>query len=173
MEENSHRVDFSCKVDNYHTKTLPQSELDQLQRLYTESNDYFQLVLNRDVLPSDSTLDFNSVPEGKTLEDKFIYGVFKSEKLVGVIDLIRDYPDQNTWFIGLLLLTPSERGNNLGKKIFNVLAGILINVGAQKIRISVVNQNIRALDFWIKIGFKESGRGHEGESSITYFDYTF
>lgn len=171
MKKKANKLDLGFDMDGYLVRILNESEISKLQKLFEESNDYFQIILNRDTLPSDAEFHFRHVPRGNTMEDKFIYGVFKTHELVGVMDLIRNYPDMDTWFLGLLILTPKERGSGLGKMTFEKVAEILRNNGVKKIRISVANQNTKAFNFWTKLGFTENGTGHEGISEITYFDY--
>ncbi|MGL4338503.1 MAG: GNAT family N-acetyltransferase, partial [Turicibacter sp.] len=52
----------------------------------------------------------------KTSKDSLTLGIYnKDDLLIGMIDIFKNYPDNKTWMIGLLLLSPNERNNKLGK----------------------------------------------------------
>ena len=62
------------------------------------------------------------LPPGKTLGDKFGMGVFDgADRLVGAIDVIRDYPEPREWYLGLLVLEPGQRNQGLGTKLLDAL----------------------------------------------------
>jgi hypothetical protein len=47
-------------------------------------------------------------------EGKFLIGIFaRPEELSGVLDVIRDYPTQGEWWLGVLMLEPARRGEGL------------------------------------------------------------
>ena len=51
------------------------------------------------------------MPEGKTTEDNYIFGLFDAYNiLLGMIGAIRHYPDNQTWWVELMMLAPEQRG---------------------------------------------------------------
>lgn len=144
------------QVENLTIKNLPLDDVPNLQKLFEESKDYSKLIEGRLPRPNDAQDLLLALPDGKSLKDKFVLGVYEEDILVGVIDLVKDYPEQNMWFIGLLLLSPQYRNKGFGSKIYCKLREELITLeNAKAIRISVAEQNSNALNFWRKLGFKE------------------
>lgn len=94
-----------------------------------------------------------AVPPGKSAEDKLVFGVRKCGRLVGVVDLVRDFPGQGEWMLGLLLITPEERSMGLGAKIHQELVLWAEKHGAETLRIAVLEKNAGAYRFWAGLGY--------------------
>lgn len=140
---------------DYYSRILDEHDLNNLQNMLNRCNDYFNLVYKRDNTENSASEILSILPENKTLDDKFVIGIFNlDKKIIGVIDIIRDYPENNIWFLGLMLIAPNYRNNGLGKLIFDDTEEWAIDLGAKSIRLAVVEQNIKALKFWEKLGFK-------------------
>lgn len=159
------------QVDTISIEIFPLNNTYELQKLFEDSKDYIELIEGR--LPqADEAADLlQTLPPGKTLKDKFVLGVYEKDLLIGVIDLIKDYPEENIWFIGLLLLSPEYRNKGLGHKIYNKLKNELISLEQLKaIRISVSEQNTQALDFWRELGFTDlySKKENRGDQELNF-----
>ncbi len=85
---------------------------------------------------------------------------------IGVVDLIKDFPEPCTSFLGLFLLRETSQRKGLGKEAYAAVEAYAIqDLVAKKIRLAVVDAN-PVLPFWEKMGFKETGelRPHEGQN---------
>lgn len=102
---------------------------------------------------------FKDLPHGKGYEDKFVFGI-SSEMgdLIGVVDLIRDYPVNGVWTIGWLILDPSERIKGLGRKIDDYITTFALRYHADKLRIGVIQNNEKGYGFWRHLGYCEVSR---------------
>jgi len=74
--------------------------------------------------------------------------------LFGVLDAIRDYPTQDDWWLGLLLLDPAQRNQGLGRRIYQSFEHWAGQQGARRIFLGVVEENQKAYLFWQKLGFE-------------------
>lgn len=126
---------------------------DKVMELYKNCNDFFELT--EGIKPDNCEELFNDIPPNKTIEDKFLYGIFDKDMLIGVIDIVSDFPEKGEWIIGLLLLSPSVRGIGLGNKIHDLIKEMVENEGGEKLRVGVIEENTKAVMFWEKIGYKE------------------
>ena len=165
-------MDLELHLSGYEIKRLSYEDTEALQALLGESSDYMELAFGRPTKPTDAVSLLRHVPKDKSLDDKRTIGIYDREKLIGILDIVKDYPTPETWFIGLLLFVPSVRNRSLGSKVFRALVAALKNTDARTINISVVNQNTAGRRFWEKLGFKETEKGREGESEITFFEYS-
>lgn len=134
-------------------KKITIEDKSKVMDLFRECTDFFELT--EGIKPDDCDDFFYDLPPNKTIEDKYLYGVFDKDLLIGVIDIVSDFPEKGEWIIGLLLLHPNTRGIGLGKGIHNLIKELVKNEGAQKLRIGVMEQNTDALIFWNKIGYKQ------------------
>jgi RimJ/RimL family protein N-acetyltransferase len=96
---------------------------------------------------------------GKEYDDKFLIGIFAGpQELVGVLDVIRDYPTQGEWWLGVLMLDPAQRSKGLGESVCRAVEQWARDDGAHYIRLAVSAQNTRAHQFWKRVGFEELER---------------
>ena len=83
-------------------------------------------------------------------KDKILLGLYDGNTLIGLIDIIKIYPEECTWTIGYLLIHPSCRNKSIGSNLINAIIDIY---RTRKLRCVVQNQNTRALKFWKHNGF--------------------
>jgi len=76
------------------------------------------------------------------------------KELVGVLDVLHGYPDEVTWWIGLLLFAPDIRSQGIGKAVLEGFTEYVKPSGGQAIMLGVVEENERAYRFWSKMGFE-------------------
>lgn len=148
------------RAKEWHARRLDFSEGDALQALLERCEDYFHLVCGTPPGSSAAQALFTQVPEGKDTGDKILIGIFGSTgSLVGVLDVIRDYPAPAEWFLGLLLLEPRQRNFGLGGQSYRAFERWATGSGAQHIRLGVVEQNEGAYRFWRRMGFEQMRKG--------------
>ncbi len=90
----------------------------------------------------------------KTLDDSLTLGVY-NDLLIGIVDIFKNYPNNGTWMIGLLLLSPNERNKKLGKVIHEEIKKYALSQGADTLRIGVVEENIKGRRFWDSLGYQK------------------
>ena len=116
--------------------------------------DYY--ILHEGVLPSkkEALEIFSALPPGKNYEDKFVLGIFKDRnKLIGIIDIVKNFPVDGEWMLGLLFIDPEERGNGLGKLVHEALVQWAVTLGAKSFRIGVIEDNYKGKKFWSNLGY--------------------
>jgi len=142
-------------INGYQTKFLTNCDLELLQDLLERSADYSKLVTGLPPNPSDAQRLFEDVPKGKLAQDKILIGIYSSpDRLIGVLDAVRNHPSLGNWWLGLLLIDPLYRRKGLGEEIISAFENWIVEFGAKDIYLGVVEENHRALQFWQKIGFE-------------------
>lgn len=144
------------ELSGYWARQLePNKDEGILQQLYEQCTDYSCLIDGHPPSPSAASEEFLAVPEGKTLQDKFMIGLFDAcNNLVGLIEGIRYYPDDSTWWVGLMMLAPSQRGEGNGSEFYRAFERWASAHGAQQVSLSVVEENEQGFRFWQKVGFE-------------------
>ncbi len=141
---------------------LDPSRRDELQAFYQGCADYFELVTGQPPGPNEAEELLSSLPRGKSLEDKFVIGLFDAPgHLIGVLDVIRDYPKPGEWFLGLLMFGPTWRGHRLGERVYHRLEEWVRACGGTALHLIVQEQNPGALRFWQRMGFEVKGMGKQ------------
>lgn len=108
-------IDFFLQCPGYFVKRLTPEDADVIQRLYEQCENFF--ILTDGIKPSSTAAleEFYDVPDGKTAADIYILGLFDTgNTLLGIIAALQHYPDDQTWWIGLMMIAPGQRRYGLG-----------------------------------------------------------
>jgi ribosomal protein S18 acetylase RimI-like enzyme len=134
-------------------------ELAALQRVMESDEDYFLRVTGHPPGPADAQSTLMFVPDGRSPEDKAPFGVWADDELVGILDLLLRYPDDETLYIGLLLIDRGRQGQGIGTAAYQALERELLPrwPWVRRLRLSVVRTNDQVLGFWRRLGFTETG----------------
>ena len=101
--------------------------------------------------------DLKALPPNKEYIDKYYVGFFKNEKIVAVMDLIYEYPNDNTVFIGFFMMDSELQGTGIGTSIISYCLNYLQSIGFKKVRLGYVKENNQAKSFWVKNRFLPTG----------------
>lgn len=139
------------KIKGLKVKTLKDSDLEELQTFLSLFQDFF-LLCEGEVGSAEGIL--KSCPPSKDpLKDKFVLGFYENDQLMGLLDLIQNYPENAVLSIGYLLVHPACRSQKKGQTIIENLVISTRKQGVRKLRCVVQKQNPRALKFWKSCGF--------------------
>ncbi|HYO73337.1 MAG TPA: GNAT family N-acetyltransferase [Archangium sp.] len=129
-------------IENGHVKRLGASDTPALQSLLERCRDFLELT-HEAAKPGEAEHFLANLPDGKTLEDKFVFGLHQDGKseLSGVIDIVRHWPVKDEWIIGTFLLDPTHRNAGLGASVHRQLEGWVRSQGATGLRLVVQVQN--------------------------------
>ncbi len=133
-------------------RELAEADLGELQALFERCPDYFLAHEGRPPAAGEARDEWDSVPAGTPRSHLHILGVFAAD-LVGVVEVLRDWPRPGTWNIGLLLLEPATRGRGLGDRVMRAVDALATRRGADTLRISAIPANTRGMAFWKRLGF--------------------
>ncbi len=142
-------------------RILTFAQIDELQTFLNLFDDFFQLCEGH----SCSAPKILAVcpPSKNCIDDKYVLGVYDVNRLIGLIDLIQDYPETNVWTIGYLLIHPDQRNKGIGSRLLHDLYDAIT---PSKFRCVVQKQNEKGLNFWLANGYQivnqtEDLLGHE------------
>lgn len=132
-------------------------EMDDLQRVLEEAPRYAMTQTGHPPGSADAQSIYSILPPNKGYEDKFVYGVYVGDEMVGCVDLIRAYPDSKTAMLGLLLVSESRLGLGIGSEAFRCVEDTVRRwAGVEKIRIDITGTNAQVIPFWKKMGFEDT-----------------
>jgi RimJ/RimL family protein N-acetyltransferase len=133
-------------------RELTQSDLGTLQALLERSSDFYVIHEGRPPTATEARDEWDALPSGKLRSDKDVIGLF-SPDLVGVVEVLRDWPRPRTWSIGFLLLDPAVRRRRAGTQTVSAIDAWAARSGADRLRVGVLPANAAALAFWQRLGF--------------------
>jgi GNAT superfamily N-acetyltransferase len=98
-----------------------------------------------------------ATPDGYGHESKHVFAVMSGSEPIGVVDIIRDFPNPSTAFVGLLAVIELHQRRGVGRTAFKAVERFACRrLVASKLRLAVVATN-PVVGFWLKMGFRETG----------------
>jgi hypothetical protein len=136
-------VVFSDKVGVVHAMTTDvtirllrgdPAEMAMLQNVLESAPAYAERVTGAPPVAADAQSIFTILPEGKSYEDKFVFGIFCGVRMIGCIDLIRGYPTPNTTTLELLLVAEQHQKTGFGRLAYTQLEQLIKAWGSCNLR---------------------------------------
>jgi GNAT superfamily N-acetyltransferase len=106
---------------------------------------------------------FGTLPPGKYHEEKVLMAAFFKDELIAIFDFLKNWPKENTWVIGLMMVDENWRGQNVGIELLEDLRGFFGLNMVRKLRLGVLEGNTNARRFWTKNGFVLNGQSRLDE----------
>lgn len=156
MDEKKIEIDIAALSSKYIVRRLTVDDLEEIYALSLGNPLFFQycppFVTRESILE-----DMRALPPGMTSDDKYYLGFFKDDKLTAIMDLITNYPDTHTIFIGLFMMEKHEQGCGIGSGIISECARYFKSVGSRYIRLGFAKGNPQSEAFWRKNRFEPVG----------------
>ena len=81
------------------------------------------------------------------------------------MDLILNYPEEKTVYIGFFMMKKEMQGSGNGTKLINGCAEFFAQSGFIKIRLAIDKGNPQSEHFWSKNGFTKTGEEYPNDVS--------
>jgi RimJ/RimL family protein N-acetyltransferase len=133
---------------------LSAADLDLVIQLNKSCSDFFLFQNGLPPSEDDAREVFELVPRQSNGATKLPIGIFHSEHLVGVMDVLQGYRITSEWYIGFMLLAPTFRGQGMGTEIHNEFVGYARRAGAHRLLLAVLEENESAHRFWLRLGYR-------------------
>jgi hypothetical protein len=114
-----HSSEFLIDRSGYSVQRLRPEAVPVMQRLYEQCTEFALLTMGEPFSSTEAQDEFGVLPSGKTADDKYLLGLFDPHhELIGLMEAICGYPDDRTWWVGLLLLNPAQRCQGLATNFY-------------------------------------------------------
>lgn len=134
-------------------KITTKKQIETAFNIYKSNPYYFQKTKEMNPTLDSVYEDRSSIPPNLEKKQK-IYALLEFDgKEVGVIDLLKFYPQKNTHFIGLFILDRAIHGQGYGSLIMKELENRFSQDSVDKIRLAAICENDVAMSFWKNQGF--------------------
>ena len=148
-------IDFPIISSEYSVKQLLPKDAKVFQGLYDRCTDFALLTDGVAFSLTAAREEFEIVPPGKTTQDVYIFGLFDPCNILsGAIASLRHYPDNRTWWLGLMMLAPEHRSRGLGTDFYRGFERWVSMQDVTQISLCVIEANNLGLRFWQKMGFE-------------------
>jgi ribosomal protein S18 acetylase RimI-like enzyme len=142
------------ELREYAVRVVGPDDEEKIRALLESDPDFFVSTQGAPPGPTDALGLLNEMPEGKELRDKFVYSAFnRNGALSVVIDLLRGYPKDDTWYLGLIFVAPANRGLGLGTRTLEAICAHVRQQGGHALRLGVAREHLRARALYDRMGF--------------------
>ncbi len=111
-------------------------------------------------------MDMKATPPDIRIERKYYLGFFENRRLIAILDLILEYPDSTTVYIGFFMIHNQYSKKGVGSKIISSLSTYISELGYQFLELGWIKGNKQAESFWIKNGFNVIKEKRRNENQI-------
>jgi ribosomal protein S18 acetylase RimI-like enzyme len=137
----------------YEIATITRQSFGHVFEIYDTNQDFFLLTQGKKATIESSINDIDSIPPNIGIEQKIFVSIWADGKAIGILDLLKDYPEQNYLWIGLLLIHGDMCNKKIGSKIVAAILNASRIEGFKFVQLGVMENNVRGMAFWKKCGF--------------------
>lgn len=141
---------------SHHVRTLTPDDITMIYELAKQNTLFYQhcppMVSYQSIAE-----DLKALPPNTTYDDKYFLGFFQDDVLIAIMDLIFNYPDRHTAFIGLFMVAKKSQNKGIGSNIIRETCDFIKQAGYDRIRLGYVKTNLQSKAFWQKNGFLPTG----------------
>ncbi len=141
------------------TRLLRPEDEDLVLEFFGRCRTYFEHIEGRAPDRAVARELLTQLPPGKCPEEKLVFGFFDAQGvLVAFVDLVRDYPVDKEWIIGLFLIAPEHRRSGLSRGVHQFIETHVADNGGAVLRVAVLEINEPGCRFWQSLGYYEVKR---------------
>lgn len=123
--------------------------------IYLNNPEYFETAGTDPVTRETLIEDLAALPPGVSRENKHFYLYTDGERPAALLDLVLHYPDEDTFYIGLLMVDGNKHRAGIGSLVYQELEAEMQAQGYCRARLGILEQNQKAWSFWSKMGFRK------------------
>lgn len=148
-------MDIQLLSKAYKVTNLEEKDIPVIFQLCSKNPQYYQYcppAVSREGIME----DMKALPPGKCMEDKYYLGFWNGDELAAVMDLILEYPNAETAWIGFFMMNADMQGQGNGSGIIEEVCTCLKN-RFSFVHLGYVKGNRQSEGFWLKNGFRDTG----------------
>lgn len=158
-------MDYSKLSSRFSVRILTETNIDQIFSL-SAGNPMFYRYCPPFVTKESIRADMVKLPPRTTPEDKFYLGFWEGETLIAILDLILHYPNRETAFVGMFMVSATKQGQGVGSGIVGELCASLREQGFRFVRLGYAKGNPQSRGFWLKNGFLPTGVEYQTDGYV-------
>ncbi len=143
------------RFETYEVRVIGEKDYLDVFHLHQSQPEFHALSNSEDVTLEYCIHDITMCPQDISRDRKYYLGFYKDQQLEAVVDLLVDYPERHTMWIGLLMIDSKLKGRGLGTLIVKRLIIAFRHLSFNAIQLGVIQKNIPGLHFWKSLRFTD------------------
>jgi len=147
-------------VDGYRVRSVTTEDAPDVQALLELDPESFELLEGAPLRPDEALEVITELPPGVPPERKYNFLLEPEAPAPGqpggaaaLLSLVEGFPDDGTWYLGLIIVAPAARGQGLGTRAIEALCAHARERGGTALRLAVVPTNTGARRLYDRLGF--------------------
>lgn len=153
---NTDSLNLDTLSTTYKIKKISEEDISDVYNLCKANTKYYEYA-KTEPTKRNLTEVISQLPEGTGPENKYFVGFYDNDRLIAILDLITKYPNVDNAFIGWFMVDVHLQRKGLGSELFADIRSSLKAQGYNHLRLGVIENNVEAINFWTKQGFKYTG----------------
>lgn len=147
-------------IENVSVIELNVSQAGLLQTLFENNGGYFHAIQGTAATPTEAQDELtDELPAGWSFTRQYRLGwQDRSGALRAMANITSDLLAKGVWHIGLFMLAAERHGSGDAQRLYRAMEDWMRDMGAEWLRLGVVQGNARAERFWHSMGFIECRR---------------
>jgi ribosomal protein S18 acetylase RimI-like enzyme len=148
-------------------RPLTHQDIPEIVAFEETARDYYALIGEAQPNEQSTKNAMETLPPGRCPADKHFLGVFQQENMIALVDLVEGYPDGETLYIGLLVISQENRHKGYGTVILHEIQQMAQNKNLHFLELAVHDANDIGRAFWDKTGFKPQRSAEVNGKAVT------
>ena len=146
---------LQAQLPNFKIRLLTLQDQEELFKL-EQSNPEYHGYFSAEPLTADEVQhDLTARPDNVATEQKQVFGFYLANRLVAVLDVLNQYPQEQFLFIGLLMVNQAYQRKTIGKVIVTGLMQAALRSNVVCIQLTRVTSDTGVKNFWEQLGFED------------------
>ena len=131
--------------------------------------DYVRLEKGADPDMDYVQVEMTDAPQNVQPEHLWCWGYQHTDgQIDGIATCLKGFYRKQDWYLGLLLMAPTARGNGLGAQLAHHVIAQARSDAADCLRVAVLDTNPRARVFWERLGFAHEKSTSQGDGQMRH-----
>lgn len=133
------------------------TDLAAVAAFLAEAADYWLMAEGAAPGPQAAADYFTDAPPGVDPAQSHRLGLYVDGRLSGLAELSFGFPTAEDAYLGLMILSPGQRGQGLGRAFLSHVEALARAGGSPRLYLAVLEANERGRAFWEREGFTPTG----------------
>jgi ribosomal protein S18 acetylase RimI-like enzyme len=148
-------------------KPLTHQDIPRIVAFEETARDYYALIGEAQPNEQSTESAMEALPPGRRPADKQFLGVFQQANMIALVDLVEGYPDDETLYIGLLVIGQENRHKGYGTAILYEIQQMAQSKNLHFLELAVHDTNHIGRAFWEKNGFMPQRSAEVNGKAVT------
>lgn len=146
---------LQAQLPNFKIKLLTLEDQAELLTLERSNPEYHRYFSPEPLTVEEVQRDLTTTPQTVAPEQKQVFGFYLANRLVAVLDVLNQYPQEQFLFIGLLMVNQAYQRKTVGKVIVTGLMQAAMRSGVVCLQLTRVTADTGVQAFWEQLGFED------------------